>query len=125
MKVLDASSLVRFFTNDIPSRAQEVKKLLESQEKLCIPDVVFPELEYVLSGSTYQSSRENIAEAFQFLISRKQTVVSQELKTAIKLYVQTTLDIADCLILSSALGGELVSYDTQLLKEYKKASLNQ
>lgn len=45
MLYLDTNILVRFFTNDIPEKAEKVEKLLE-EKSLCIPDVVFPELEY-------------------------------------------------------------------------------
>ena len=48
MIVLDTSSLIRFFTNDIPSKATLVKRVIENDEKKIVPDVCFPELEYVL-----------------------------------------------------------------------------
>jgi len=52
MIVLDTSALIRFFTNDIPHQAEKVKKIIETGKRIKIPDVVFPEIEYVLLGKT-------------------------------------------------------------------------
>jgi predicted nucleic acid-binding protein len=116
MIVLDTSALIRFFTNDIPSKAREVKKLIEGEQRLFVPDVVFPELEYVLLSKTYNASRKKIIRAFQFLVTRKNITVSPEVKRAVYLYEKTKLDIADCLIIASAKKGKLFSFDQKLLE---------
>jgi predicted nucleic acid-binding protein len=116
MVTLDTSALIRFFTNDIPSKARKVKRLLEGGEKIVIPEVVFPELEYVLLGKSYNANRKKIYKAFQFLAINKKIVISDEVKRAIEIYAETKLDIADCIIASYALGNKLFSFDKDLLR---------
>ena len=118
MIVLDTSALIRFFTNDVPLKAQKVKTLIENKEKLIIPDVVFPELEYVLLGKTYNASREKILTAFQYLSVQKNINISKEVKKAISLYKTSTLDIADCIIAASAYKQTLMSFDKKLKKTH-------
>ena len=115
MTVFDTSSLIRFFTNDIPEKAIVVKKVIDSDEKVLIPDVVFPELEYVLLGEVYKSSRQKVLQAFRFLISRKNTRVSVHVLNGVEMYSITNLDIADCIIAASAIGNELLTFDKRLL----------
>jgi predicted nucleic-acid-binding protein len=124
MQVLDTSALIRFFSNDLPAKGRTVRLLLESTEKVFIPDVVFLELEYVLRSSVYAVERADILEAFHFLISRKQTQVSSQVRAAVAIFSQTTLDMADCIVLASALGNSLVSFDTKLLLEHARRSSN-
>lgn len=114
MIVLDTSSLIRFFTNDDSKKALKVKKLLEEEKEIFIPEVVFPELEYVLKRS-YKASRKKIVDAFKFLISRKNIKLNQKVKKAIGLFEITKLDMADCLITTHSLKGKLASFDKQLL----------
>ena len=113
--VLDTSALIRFFTNDIPPKALTVKKLVESSEEVIIPDVVLPELEYVLLGKTYNSTRSDVSKAFYFLLSKKNVKVSPVVKKAIVLYTSSKLDIADCIIAISATNKKLLSFDKGLL----------
>lgn len=115
MIVLDTSVLIRFFTNDIPSQAQKVKKIIENEIEIRIPDVVFPELEYVLLSKSYNSNREKILRAFKFLTLRKNIIVSREIKSAVIIYEKTKLDIADCVIAASAKDSKLMSFDKKLI----------
>jgi predicted nucleic-acid-binding protein len=119
MIVLDTSALIRFFTNDIPSKAQKVKKLLDGQEKLFIPDVVLTELEYVLLGKNYRQRRRRLIEAFEFLLSQKTIRTTPEAKKALEYYKNTNLDFADCLIAASAFQKRLFSFDKRLLNLVK------
>ena len=90
MTVFDTSSLIRFFTNDIPEKAIVVKKVIDSDEKVLIPDVVFPALEYVLLGEVYKSSRQKVLQAFHFLISRKKFNKLEKLPPkAIVIFIET------------------------------------
>lgn len=114
MICLDTNSLIRFFTNDDPKKALKVKNLLEKEKKIFIPEVVFPELEYVLSGS-YKASRKKIIEVFQFLISRPNIKLDPNIKKAVEIFKLTKLDIADCLIAANSLKGKLASFDKKLL----------
>lgn len=112
---LDTSILVRFFTNDDKAKARKVKKLLESNNELHIADVVFPELEYVLTR-VYKAPRNQIIDAFTFLISCSNIVVDSHVFSAIALYKITNLDMADCLIGVQSYNQKLASFDDKLLK---------
>ena len=121
MICLDTSSLIRFFTNDDLAKAKKVKELLEKEKDVRIPEVVFPELEYVLKG-VYQTPRKKILAVFQFLISRSNCKLGSAVSPAVKLFENTNLDIADCLIVSHSIKGKLASFDNQMLatKDVKK-----
>lgn len=112
--VLDTNSLIRFFTNDIVDKAAKVKDLLEKEKEIYIPEVVFPELEYILTDQ-YETSRENLIKIFQFLSSQKNIIVPKNLKKAILIFEKTKLDIADCIIAAYAFKGRLASFDKELL----------
>lgn len=114
MTYLDTNSLIRFFTNDDPQKALLVKKLLEKEKEILIPEVVFPELEYVLR-KVYKARRKKIINAFKFLVSRPNIKLSQAAKKAVGLFETSKLDIADCLIVTHSLKGKLASFDKQLL----------
>jgi predicted nucleic acid-binding protein len=118
MIVLDTSCLIRFLTKDDPKKASSVKKLIEGEKQLAIPDVVFPELEYVLQTETYNASRTNVLKSFKFLTTQKNIQVSKSVKIAVGLYENTKLDMADCLIAAAAINekGKMASFDNELLK---------
>ena len=115
MVTLDTSALVRFFTNDIPSKASRVKKVLESKEKITIPDVAFPELEYILLSKSYNATRGKILEAFEILVTRRNIAVSSSVRKAVEIYRKTNLDMADCMIVAQSFGNRLLSFDNRLL----------
>lgn len=112
--VLDTNSLIRFFTNDIPNKAKKVKALLENEKYIVIPDVVLPELEYVLTDQ-YDTSRENLVKVFQFLASQKNIKFPKYIKKAILIFEKSKLDVADCIIASCSFKGEIASFDKELL----------
>ena len=113
--VLDTSALVRFFTRDIEEKAQKVKKLLESDTDIFIPNVVFPELEYVLI-KVYGLRRKDMDTYFKFLISKNNLKTSKDIKIAFEIYQKTKLDMADCIIAAESLKGLLASFDKDLLR---------
>lgn len=114
MVFLDTNSLIRFFTNDIPLQAQKVKKIFATEKAIIIPEVVFPEIEYVLTQG-YKVDRNKIIELFNFLISQKNVKTSVFVKKAVKIFEQTNLDIADCIIISHSQKGKLASFDKKML----------
>ncbi len=118
MIVLDTSSLIRFFTDDEPNKTSEVKSLLENGATILIPDVVFPELHFVLLGSIYRVPRYKVLEAFKFLVSQKNILVSPEVRRAIEVYEGSKLDMADCIIAAKSipLDSRLASFDKKLLE---------
>lgn len=113
--VLDTSALIRFFTNDIPEKADKVEKLIENEKYIVIPDVVFPELEYVLT-SAYNLPRNKILDAYRFILARENIKTSTYLKKAAEIFGKTNLDMADCIIASQASKGKLASFDKELLE---------
>ncbi|OIO13072.1 hypothetical protein COV53_05210 [Candidatus Gottesmanbacteria bacterium CG11_big_fil_rev_8_21_14_0_20_37_11] len=115
MICLDTNTLIRFFTNDIPEKSQKVKKLLAFEGKIFIPDVVFPEIEYILIKK-YNQSRKEIIQIFKFLSSNKNIILTRQIKSAIEIYNKTKLDMADCCICACSLDGKLASFDEGLLK---------
>ncbi len=118
MTILDTSALVRFATKDIIERSNKIKELIDSSEELRIPDVVFPELEYVLAGS-YGAKKYKLVKLFRFLTSPR-FITSSEVKKAVFIFSNNTLDMADCIILAScAKGDSLASFDKKLLKTYE------
>ena len=80
-----------------------------------IPDVVVPELEYVVTGKVYKASRKNFTKALNYLTTRKNIIISQDIKKAVEIYANSNLDIADCIIAASSIGCKLFSYDQRLL----------
>lgn len=121
MIVFDSSALIRFFTNDDIKKASEVARLLESPVKKLVPNVVFTEIEYVLLG-VYKAKRSQVIKAFIFLSSLKNSIHGEYLQTAISIYKNTKLDMADCFVVSSAIENEaeLISYDYELTKVFDK-----
>jgi predicted nucleic-acid-binding protein len=117
---LDTSAIIRFLTKDDPKKGAQVKKLIDSKKRLCIHDVVFPEIEYVLSGNTYNYQRDAILTAYMFLANKENIKVTKETKMAVEIYKNTKLDMADCIIVASSTGGELMSFDKDLLVAAKK-----
>lgn len=113
--VLDTSSLIRYFTNDIPAKAQKVKLLLEQESHIVIPDVVFPELEYVLTEN-YSVEKSELLKIFRFLMSRPNIKVPLPVKQAVDLFEYSKLDMADCIIAASSKKGTLASFDAKLLQ---------
>lgn len=121
MIILDTSALIRFFTNDDPVKAKKIKLLLEDKSKsFIIPDVVFPELEYVLKSSHYGASRLEILKAFRYLLSRKNINKTKEVKIAFNIYKNSLLDFADCVVIASSKNHDLVSFDKKMLKVAKE-----
>lgn len=112
---IDTNALIRFFTRDIEEKAQKVKKLLDSDVDVFIPNVVFPELEYVLI-KVYGLKREDMGTYFKFLTSKDNLKTTKDIKVAVEIYEKTNLDMADCIIAAESLKGSLASFDKDLLK---------
>ena len=113
--VVDTSALVRFFTDDIPQKANLVEKLFEDEKDIFIPDVVFPEVEYILIQK-YNYPREKLLHIYTFLSSRDNIHVTKEMKNAITIFESSKLDMADCIIAAYSMKGSLASFDSKLLE---------
>ena len=112
--VVDTSALVRFFTDDIPQKANLVENLFEDEKDIFIPDVVFPEVEYILIQK-YNYPKEKLLDIYTFLSSRNNIHITKEARNAIVLFSKTKLDMADCIIAAYSMKGFLASFDSGLL----------
>jgi len=115
MIVLDTSALIRFFTRDDESKADKVKRLLESDRELLLIDAVMMELVFTLS-KVYSLPKNKIGEIVQFLFSRQNISINSELRRAGTLYVENNLSITDCLVVAHGEGNSIASFDDKLLK---------
>jgi len=112
--VVDTSALVRFLTDDIPQKSTLVEKLFKDEKDIFIPDVVFPEMEYILIQK-YNFPREKLLDIYTFLSSRQNIHVAKETKNAITIFEKTKLDMADCIVAAYSMKGSLASFDNGLL----------
>jgi predicted nucleic-acid-binding protein len=111
---IDTSALVRFFTNDNPKKASLVEKLFKHEKDIFIPDVVFPEMEYILIQK-YNFPREKLLNIYIFLSSRDNIHVTKEAREAIAIFENSKIDMADCIIAAYSMKGSLASFDRSLL----------
>ena len=120
MIILDTNLLVRFFTRDDEKLASKARHLLLSRKKLRIPDVVFPELEYVLSG-LYDADRESVADVYKFLLACDHIFCNPVIGKALEIFMETKLDMADCMIAAEAVRSRtrLATFDKGLIKSAK------
>lgn len=115
MIYIDTNSFIRLLTNDKPLKAQKVVRLLKSGLPIFVNEVVFPEIEYVLS-KVYKAPRKKIIASYKFIASVSSVKIRKVIRKAITMYEKTHLDMADCIIVSESLKGELASFDEDLLK---------
>lgn len=115
MTVLDTSALIRYFARDDKVKAEKTKLLLETGKELVIPDVVLPEIEYVLKKSS-KTKRAELIKAFSFLNSLRNISLTKEAREAITIFENSKLDMADCIIATYSMKGSLASFDNELLK---------
>lgn len=114
MTVLDTSALIRYFARDDKVKAKKTKLLLETEKELVIPDVVLPEIEYVLIRLP-KATRAELIKAFRFLNSLRNISLTKEAREAIAIYEKSKLDMADCIIAAYSMKGSLASFDNGLL----------
>ncbi len=105
--VIDTNLLVRYLTEDDPSKANEVKRLLlkasEGEVRLIIPSVVIAELVWVLQ-SFYKLDRSEIVPLLNAILQTHGVEVSDKpiLAGAIALYRDGTIDFIDAWIVAYA-----------------------
>ncbi|MBI3972960.1 MAG: PIN domain-containing protein [Chloroflexi bacterium] len=71
MRLLDASVIVRYLTNDIPELAQQARHSIDSDLPLGITTVALLEAAHVLRSPPYSHSREAVVDALVNLIRRE------------------------------------------------------
>jgi len=114
---LDTNILIRYLTRDIESQAQKAKSLIESENVIFIPDVVFPEVAYILI-SQYESNRNEVVDALTSIVNRDHVKCNEYILWALSLYEKTKNDIADCIIVAQSLENlsQLATFDKVLFK---------
>lgn len=115
MIVIDTNALIRFFVNDDHSKAEKVRVMLETEDQVTIPDVVFPEIEYVMM-KVYGLSRNHVVEAYQYISQLPKFKYSKKVSKALSLFKNTSLDMADCIVATHSYDQILASFDQKLLK---------
>ncbi len=110
---VDTNVLLRYFLNDDVEKAKMAKRLFAENETLIVPDVVFPEIEYVLKKHT--AVRGQISSAYQFITSLERVQITSTARKAVLIYENTSFDMADCFIAAVSFRGELASFDKKLL----------
>ena len=110
--VIDTNLLVRYLTEDDPSKANDVKRLLlkaaEGEVRLLIPSVVIAELVWVLQ-SFYKLERSEIVPLINAIIHTHGVEVSDKsvVSNAIALYGDGTADFIDTWIVAFAKAAEV------------------
>jgi predicted nucleic-acid-binding protein len=103
-------------------KAVEVLKRLENQDlEVFIPEVVFSEIEYVLTR-VYQASREEVGLSFTFLVGLPNFKPSKIVQKAVSLFNESHLSMADCLIIAKAWQEDcdLLTFDQKQKKRFLK-----
>ena len=105
--VIDTNLLVRYLTEDDPSKANDVKRLLlraaQDEIRLLIPSVVIAELVWVLQ-SFYKLERREIVPLLKAILHTHGVEVSDKavVSEAIALYRNGTIDFIDAWIVAFA-----------------------
>ena len=105
--VIDTNLLVRYLTEDDPSKASEVRRLLlkaaEGAIRLVVPSVVIAELVWVLQ-SYYKLAREEIVPLLNAILHTRGVEVSDKsvVSDAIAIYGGGSIDFIDAWIVAFA-----------------------
>ena len=122
--IIDTNLLVRYLTDDDPSKANEVKRLLLRAAKgemlLLIPSVVIAELVWVLQ-SFYKLERSEIIPLLNAILHTRGVEVSDKalVSNAIAIYGDTTIDFIDAWIVAFAKAIEVRAIYTFDRKHFK------
>lgn len=122
--VIDTNLLVRYLTEDDPSKANDVKRLLlkagQGEIKLLIPSVVIAELVWVLQGF-YKLDRGEIVPLLNAILHTRGVEVSDKavVSDAIAVYGNTAMDFIDAWIVAFANAAEVRAIYTFDRKHFK------
>ena len=122
--VIDTNLLVRYLTEDNPSKANEVRRLLlkaaEREIRLLIPAIVIAELAWVLQ-SYYKLEREEIVPLLNAILHTHGVEVSDKsvVSDAIAIYGGDTIDFIDAGIVAFAKAAEVRTIYTFDRKHFK------
>ncbi|MBQ5563296.1 MAG: PIN domain-containing protein [Clostridia bacterium] len=116
MKILDANMILRYMMNDNITMADEVDRIIKTQEVLILPEVI-SEVIYV-ANKVYGLQRVQIvSDLLNFLKTDNiRTNCGNVLYQGIKLYGEVSLDFVDCLLCAyhTVAGYEICTFDKKL-----------
>ena len=122
--VIDTDLLVRYLTEDDPSKVNEVRRLLlkaaEGAIRLVVPSVVIAELVWVLQ-SFYKLERGEIVPLLNVILHTRGVEVSDKsiVSDAIAIYGNDTIDFMDAWIVAFAKAAEVRTIYTFNRKHFK------
>ena len=122
--VIDTNLLVRYLTEDDPSKANDVKRLLlkaaQGEIRLLIPSVVIAELVWVLQ-SFYKLERSEIVPLLNAILHTHGVEVSDKtvVSDAIAIYRDGAIDFIDAWIVAFAKAAEVRAVYTFDRKHFK------
>ena len=96
--LLDANCILRYLLADIPAQAEAVAATIE--KGACTAPEFLAECAYVLGGSTYGFSRDEVAMALLAVLDEIDCEHLPAMREALSLYRSTTFDFADCILLA-------------------------
>ncbi len=118
MRVLDANIILRIILRDDEELFKRAKSFVNAG-KCTILNEIAAEVVYVLS-KVYKIDRNELAEAVLKIlgIENIDPAEPEVLKEALKIYGETTLDFADCLLIAYRIiyGYEICTFDKKLNK---------
>jgi len=119
--ILDANIILRYLLRDheeLYKKAEEIfNRILLGELKAVIPTVIVAEVIYVLQ-KLYKVDRQTISEVLIELLKPKSIKTENKdiLFQALKIYANSNLDFADCLLCAYSKDYEVISFDKDLKK---------
>jgi predicted nucleic acid-binding protein len=121
LRFIDTNIFLRFLTHDDPEKAAAsgalFTRIQEGEEEAMTTEAIVSEVFYVMSGRTYRSAREVIADGMRTLLSMRGLHLDnkQVLLDAFDIYEAfPNLDLEDCIIAATMFAEgieELYSFD--------------
>lgn len=96
--LLDTNCILRYLLSDIPDQAEVVAKTVE--QGACTAPEFLAECVYVLGGSVYGFSRDEVAGALLALLDEIDCEHMPVVREALAVYRSTSFDFADCILLA-------------------------
>jgi predicted nucleic acid-binding protein len=122
LRLLDTSVIVRYLSNDLPDRAEQARRLIESDVPLGITAVALLEVAYVLRGAPYRYARSVVVDALVLLLQRENVhgvgMDAIHAVTTLQLCrASTAVSVGDALIAATGLSAgvsEVYSFDARI-----------
>ncbi len=96
--LLDTNCILRYLLADVPDQAEAVAKVIE--QGACTAPEFLSECVYVLSGSVYGFSRDEVAGALLAVLEEIDCEHMPAMREALAIYRSSSFDFADCILLA-------------------------